>query len=151
MIVELIQGLGSAAAGEVVKFIRTNIYGVKRVIEKEKIEAEAELRRSFDVSLDEEDAKEVRREFERQLKYGFPLTEDLAYVGEEFAERITSLHGAKAGLSTPVLSLWLYKFVTQLLERVLSKGTASLQTIIPVAAVETHGDDSGYTVKTSRG
>ncbi|CZR66791.1 related to oxidoreductase [Phialocephala subalpina] len=157
-IVELIEGLGETAAGEVVKFIRENIYGVKRVIEKEKIEAEAELRRSFDVSLDEEDAREVKREYERELESGFPLTEDLQFVGEEFAERvridpsaITSLHGAKAGLSTPVLSLWPYKFVTQLLERVLSKGTANLQTNTAVTAIETHDDDGGYTVTTNRG
>jgi len=150
-IVELIQNHGSTAAGEIVKFVRANIYGVKRVIEKEKIEAEAELRRSFDVSLNKEDAKEVKREFEEQLESGFPLTEDVGYVGEEFAERITSIHGAKAGLSTPILSLWPYKFVTQLLERVLSKGNANLQTNTAVTAIETDDDDGGYTVNTNRG
>ncbi len=87
-IVALIESFGSAAAGEIVEFVRANIYGVKQVIEKEKIEAEAELRRSFDVSLDKEDAREVKRGFERQLDSGFPLTEDLGYVGEEFAERV---------------------------------------------------------------
>lgn len=87
-IIDLIQGLGSNAAGEFVKFVRANIYAVKHVIEKEKINAEAELRRSFDVSLDEEDARKVKKEFEKQLDSGFPLTEDLAFVGEEFAERV---------------------------------------------------------------
>lgn len=87
-IVDLIQTHGSTAAGEIVTFIRANIYAVKRVIEKEKLEAESELRRSFDVSLDEEDAKEVKKEFEEQLESEFPLTEDLGYVGEEFAERV---------------------------------------------------------------
>ncbi|RDW57200.1 hypothetical protein BP5796_12650 [Coleophoma crateriformis] len=150
-IVELIQNYGSTAAGEFVKFVRANIYGVKRVIEKEKIDAEAELRRSFDVSLNEEDASEVKRQFDEQLQSEFPLTEDVNYVGEEFAERITSLHGAVAGLSTPVLSLWPYKFVTQLLERVLSKGNVNLQTNTAVIAVETDDDDRGYTINTSRG
>lgn len=59
------------------------------MIEKEKIEAEAELRRSFDVSIKEEDAREVKREFEEQLESGFPLTEDVGYFGEEFAERVS--------------------------------------------------------------
>lgn len=175
---ELIQNYGSTAAGEIVEFVRANIYGVKRVIEKEKIEAEAELRRSFDVSLDKEDANEVKKKFEEQLQSNFPLTEDVGYVGEEFAERvcidstvvtclytdvsasklmlttssyqITSIHGAKAGLSTPVLSLWPYKFVTQLLERILSKGDTNLQTNTAVTAIETD-DDAGYTVNTNRG
>lgn len=88
-IIELIESLGSTAAGEMVKFMRENIYAVKRVIEKEKIEAQAELRRSFDVSLDAEDAKEVKKNFEKQLESGFPLTEDLGFVGREFAERVS--------------------------------------------------------------
>ena len=88
-IVDLIQSLGSTAAGEVIKFIRANICAVKHVIEKENIEAQGELRRSFDVSLDEKDAREVKTEFEKQLTSGFPLTEDLQYVGEEFAERVS--------------------------------------------------------------
>lgn len=88
-IVDLIQSLGSTAAGEVIKFIRANIYAVKHVIEKENIEAQGELRRSFDVSLDEKDAREVKTEFEKQLASEFPLTEDLQYVGEDFAERVS--------------------------------------------------------------
>lgn len=87
-IVELIQNYGSSTAGEIVKFVRANIYGMKRVIEKENIEAEAELRRSFDVSLDKEDAAEVKREFNEQSNSGFPLSEDVGYVGKEFAERV---------------------------------------------------------------
>jgi glycine/D-amino acid oxidase-like deaminating enzyme len=171
-IVGLIQRHGSDAAGEIVEFIRENIYGVKRVIEKEKIEAEGELRRSFDVSLDDDDAEEVKREFEKQLESGFPLSEDVEYVGKEFAERvriektavialvlllimslyqITSVQGAKGGLSTPVLSLWPYKFVTQLLERVLKKGNANLQTNTAVTGIETDDNDREYTVHTNRG
>lgn len=41
--------------------------------------------------------------------------------------------------------------MTQLLERVLSKGHVNLQTNTAVTAIETHGDDGGYTVNTSRG
>ena len=88
-IINLIDKLGSTDAGEVVKFIRSNVYGVKRVIEKEKIEAQAELRRSFDVSLQNEDAKEVKREFEKECQSGFPLSEDVGFVGEDFAEHVS--------------------------------------------------------------
>lgn len=85
---ELIQNHGSTAASEIVEFVRANIYGVKRVVEKEKIEAEAELRRSFDVPLNKDDAKMLHREFEEQLESEFPLMEDVGYVGEEFAEGV---------------------------------------------------------------
>ncbi|KAL4909342.1 hypothetical protein BDW74DRAFT_146409 [Aspergillus multicolor] len=156
-ITDLSERIGRDAAGEIVRFVRANIYGVKRVIEDEGIQAEAELRRSIDVSLQDGDAVSVKRGFEEQLRSGFPLMEDVGYIGGEFAERITSIHGAKAGLSTLVLSLWPYKFVTQLLERTLSKspGNINLQTNTPVTAIQTHdspkGDNKIYTVKTDRG
>ena len=92
-IIDLIDSLGIEAAGEMVKFIRENIYALKKVIETEGIEAQAELRRSFDVSIEKGDAEEVRRGFERQLENGFPLSEDLGFVGEEFAERVSLPHG----------------------------------------------------------
>ncbi|KAL3490223.1 FAD dependent oxidoreductase [Aspergillus germanicus] len=158
---ELIQVHGSAAAGEIVQFIRENIYAVKDVIEKEGIAAEAELRRSLDVCLDEDDANAVVEEYEKLRGDGFPLTEDVGCIagdGDRGAvERITSLHGAKIALSTPVLSLWPYKFVTQLLERVLRTGHANLQTSTPVTAIETQvteqtGDrEEYYVIKTPRG
>ena len=102
-IVDLIQSLGSTAAGEVIKFIRANIYAVKHVIEKENIEAQGELRRSFDVSLDEKDAREVKTEFEKQLASGFPLTEDLQYVGEDFAERVSLYPAVIVNLKSSVI------------------------------------------------
>jgi hypothetical protein len=61
------------------------------------------LRRSFDVSLDEEDAREVKTEFQRQLKSGFPLTEDLQYVGDEFAERVSLDSAGIVALKTGVI------------------------------------------------
>ena len=87
-IVDLIDEVGVPAAGDVVEFVRANIYAVKSVIEKEKIDAEAELRRSFDVALEEEDAGNVKKEFEAQLESGFPLMEEVNFVGPEFAERV---------------------------------------------------------------
>ncbi|PYI15975.1 FAD dependent oxidoreductase [Aspergillus violaceofuscus CBS 115571] len=158
---ELIQVHGFAVAGEIVRFIKENIYAVKDVIEKEAIAAEAELRRSLDVCLDEDDANAVREEYEKLREDGFPLMEDVGCItgnGDKgVVERITSLHGAEVALSTPVLSLWPYKFVTQLLELVLRTGHANLQTNTPVTAIETQAtEQSGdreeqYVIKTPRG
>lgn len=65
--------------------------------------------------------------------------------------QITSVHDAKAGLSTAVLSLWPYKFVTQLLERVLMKGNVNLQTNTIVQAIGSSDDGKEYTIITERG
>lgn len=83
---------GRSNAGDIIRFIRANIYAVKRVIEEENIDAEAELRRSFDVSLTEDDARAITREFEELLQDGFPLMQDVGYVGERFAERVRFPH-----------------------------------------------------------
>ncbi|KAL2842786.1 FAD dependent oxidoreductase [Aspergillus pseudoustus] len=156
---ELIQTHGTAVAGEIVKFVRENIFAVKDVIEKEGIEAEAELRRSFDVCLDADDADTVGEVFEELRRGGFPTMEEVGCLKGKFVERITSIHGAKTALSTPILSLWPYKFVTQLLERVLRTGNANLQTNTPVTSIETipadtnnaDGEQENYIIKTPRG
>lgn len=84
----LIQAHGRSDAADIAEFVRANIYAVKRVIEKENIDAEAELRRSFDVPLTEDDARVITREFAELLEDEFPLMQDVGYVGEKFAERV---------------------------------------------------------------
>lgn len=83
-----IASLGRSNAEDIVEFVRGNIYAIKRVIEKEDIDAEAELRRSFDVALTDDDARVITREFEGLLSDGFPLMQDVGYVGERLAERV---------------------------------------------------------------
>lgn len=83
-----IASFGRSNAEDVVEFVRGNIYAIKRVIEKEDIDAEGELRRSFDVALTDDDARVITREFEELLDDGFPLMQDVGYVGERIAERV---------------------------------------------------------------
>ena len=47
--------------------------------------------------------------------------------------------------------MWPYKFVTQLLERVLQKGDVYLQTNTPVESIETNDSNGSYTIVTKRG
>lgn len=92
---ELIQVYGFGVAGEIVQFIRENIYAVKDVIEKEGIAAEAELRRSLDVCLDEDDANAVREKYEKLRGDGFPLMEDVGFITGDgdrgVVERVSAL------------------------------------------------------------
>jgi hypothetical protein len=59
------------------------------------------------------------------------------------------MKGLVAAASVPAVSLWPYKFVTALLERVVELG-ASLYTETPVEAVAS-SDDGAVTLKTARG
>lgn len=62
--------------------------------------------------------------------------------------QITGVKGAVAAFSSPALSLWPYKFVTGLLERVLDLG-ATLYTNTPVESVQ--ASDSSVLLSTSKG
>lgn len=62
--------------------------------------------------------------------------------------QITGVKGAVAAFSSPALSLWPYKFVTGLLERVLDLG-ATLYTNTPVESAQ--ASDSSVLLSTSKG
>jgi glycine/D-amino acid oxidase-like deaminating enzyme len=64
--------------------------------------------------------------------------------------QVTSVKDAQAAMSAPVLSLWPYKFVTQLLGRLVEEEALNLQTNTPVEAVHLHNDHS-TTALTPRG
>lgn len=53
---------------------------------------------------------------------------------------MTSIVGAQSALSIPACSLWPYKIVSQLLDRLVKKGVVNLQTNTAVTAVSNAGD-----------
>lgn len=52
------------------------------------------------------------------------------------AEHVTSIKGAKAAISSPVCSLWPYKFVTQLLDRIIDSVNLQTNTTVPKVSVD---------------
>lgn len=96
----------------------------------------------------------MEQAFRRCRDRGDKWTREVAWVGPEWAERLTSVQGAQGAFNVPACSLWPYKFVTGLLERTMAAhpGLLNLQTETPVLRVQEvveqglHGDGSTITV-----
>lgn len=65
-------------------------------------------------------------------------------------EQVTSMKGAKGAFSSPACSLWPYKFVSQLLAKLIGKGVINLQTNTPVSSISSTVDGANQ-IYTSRG
>ncbi|ROV98332.1 hypothetical protein VMCG_07157 [Cytospora schulzeri] len=143
---------GRTASEEMARFVKAQIYALKEAVEKEHINCEFELRRSYDVFKSEDDAREMEAAWRRDyLGNGYEWTGDVHWVGPDFAERLASVKGARGAFSVPACSFWPYKFVTGLLERSMARNDRlNLQTETPVLSVQTNGDGSSI-VHTARG
>ena len=136
---------------------------MKDAVDREDLDCEFEMRRSYDVYIDEGDAKEAEKLYRTAIREGHQWARDFDFVGEEFAEQVrliyipwltggrctdrkqvTSIQGAKAAISMPVCSLWPYKFVTQLLSKLVDSRAVTLFTHTPVLSISS--SDTSLTV-----
>lgn len=142
---------GTAAADDFARFVWAQSTALKEVIEKEDIDCEFELRRSYDVFKSEDEVAKLEAKWKEYLAKGCEWTSNVHWIGSEFAERLTSIKDAKGAFSVPACSLWPYKFVTGLLERAMGKNPRlNLQTETPVLSMETN-EDGSTTIQTARG
>ncbi|KAJ4346394.1 uncharacterized protein N0V89_010323 [Didymosphaeria variabile] len=144
--------LGPDGVDELQAFVQGVIANLKQVAEDEELDCELEIRRSFDVQLDDNDASALKDIYQASRKAGHYWTKDVGFVLPEYLEQVTSIKGAKAAESVPCCSLWPYKFVTQLLERLVSRYPEQLnvQMTTPVTAVSVLADGTNA-ITTSRG
>ncbi|KAK8050786.1 hypothetical protein PG994_012516 [Apiospora phragmitis] len=153
-ITSIIQKHGPAAADQFAALVRAQLDALKEIVERERLDdCEFELRRSYDVFLHADEAAEMEAKWRECRERGYPWTREHDFVGARFAERVTSVRGAKAAFSGPACSLWPYKLVTQLLERAMERNPRlNLQTETPVVSVEAlDGGRSGTVIHTDRG
>ncbi|GAP88120.1 putative FAD dependent oxidoreductase [Rosellinia necatrix] len=129
---------GRAGVGDgLVAFVDAHIDAFKDVVERERIDCEFELRRSYDVFLNEKDAASLRESWAHHSARGEPWMRSRQLVGAGLAESVSSVKGARAAVSSPACSMWPYKFVTQLIARTMDRNPAlNLQTETPVLGVE---------------
>ncbi|KAF2662536.1 FAD dependent oxidoreductase [Lophiostoma macrostomum CBS 122681] len=124
----------------------------KQIINEEKLDCEFELRRSHDVQLETPESEQLKQMYDEGCKAGHEWTKDVSWIGPEHVEQVTSIKGAKSAFSVPACSLWPYKFVSQLLSRLLERHPDHLnfQTNTPVTSVDLQVDTSSV-VTTPRG
>ncbi|KAI0485326.1 FAD dependent oxidoreductase [Xylariaceae sp. FL0804] len=152
---------GGAATAAAVAFVDAQIAALKDAVQREGLDCEFELRRSWDAFVGgAEEAAEVEAGWRAAVARGDAWTRERDWVegGPRLASALTGVRDARAAVSGPVCSLWPYKFVTQLLARAMERNPRlNLQTETPVLGVEEQqveddDDNDGTTlVLTSRG
>ncbi|KAF2008758.1 FAD dependent oxidoreductase [Aaosphaeria arxii CBS 175.79] len=125
---------------------------IKHIVEKEELDCQLELRRSFDVQTDAEDSKRLKKLFDDSRAKGARWTKDTSFIDERYAEQITSIKGATSAFSVPACSFWPYKFATLLVERLLERypGKLNVQTNTLVKSVKQQENGTNL-VTTARG
>lgn len=76
-------------AQEVAAFVNEQIYAIKDAVESEGLDCEFELRRSYDVFLDEGEAREAEKLFGDSLKMKQKWTRYVDFVGGKRAEQVS--------------------------------------------------------------
>ncbi|KAE8446105.1 hypothetical protein EG329_012476 [Mollisiaceae sp. DMI_Dod_QoI] len=142
---------GAVMASAIAKFESSQVYAVKDLVEKEKIDCDFTLTRAVDAFLDQAHADKAQAEFEMLLESGEPSTRDVqCKVGKE-AEALSGVKGAKLAFSFTAAHIWPYKMVMHLLQRAVNRGV-NLQTNTPVLSVSETASKEGYqTIVTARG
>ncbi|GAB7356819.1 hypothetical protein MBLNU459_g7700t2 [Dothideomycetes sp. NU459] len=149
----LIKEVGLEAAEEYAAFVNNQIHALEDVIINEHIDCEFELRRSYDVFINTNEAEEATKLFQESLAAKQSWTRNVDLIDEKYAEQVTSIKGAKAALSMPACSLWPYKLVAGLLARLVDAKEVELHTWTPVTEIShenSEGDGSNF-LHTSRG
>ncbi|KAI0400814.1 FAD dependent oxidoreductase superfamily protein [Xylaria palmicola] len=128
---------GPELAGHLIAFAEAQIDALGDAVERERLDCEFELRRSYDVFLNDKDAASLRESWDRHSARGEAWMRPRQLLGADLAEAVSGVKGARAAASSPACSLWPYKFVTQLLARTMERNPAlNLQTETPVVGIE---------------
>ena len=148
---DYIEKYGVEAAAEISNHEVAHIQAIKKLVEKEDIDCDFTLTRTFDVFLDEDFARKSKAAYDVRVKKGVTSIQDAHFTPARHAERVSGVKGAKGCFSFTAAHLWPYKLVTHLLGLAVAKGL-NLQTDTPVTHVASTADADGrYVVATPRG
>lgn len=84
----LIQRHGVEAAETHFAFVQKQLSAFKQIVETERLDCEFELRRSYDVYLNEDEAKLARKQYEQSLRDGQKWTEAVQMLDCAMAEQV---------------------------------------------------------------
>ncbi|KAI4719498.1 FAD dependent oxidoreductase [Aureobasidium sp. EXF-10727] len=105
----VMQDRGLDAANEIAAFVSAQKYHMKDAVDREGLSCEFEMRRSYDVFVDRQEAVEAEQLYRTAVKEGYQWARDLDFVGPEIAEQLLS-RLVDSGVvtlytNTPVLSI----------------------------------------------
>jgi hypothetical protein len=79
---------GLEAANSLAEFVKAQQYHMKDAVDREGLDCEFEMRRTYDVYIDEKDAKEAEELYHAAMEEGHEWARDLDFVGSERAEQV---------------------------------------------------------------
>lgn len=144
---------GGKARTEFQSYVLRVMLELKAVAEEEELDCEFELRRSFDVFTDLQEAQDISQRYEKARKNGEAWTQNVSWIGKDRAESITSIAGAKGAFSVPIALFWPYKFVSSLLARMLQRWPTRLnvQMLTPITGLTSATSNTTTFLSTHRG
>ncbi|KAF4426427.1 Gamma-glutamylputrescine oxidoreductase [Colletotrichum fructicola] len=146
-----IEKYGVDAAVEVANFEASQVFAVKELVEKEKIDCDFTLTRTCDATLNEGLATATEEAFAKLVESGVANLKDVHYTPRARAEMVSGVKGALSCFTFTAGHIWPYKMVMHFLKGVVQKG-ANLQTHTPVTHIsENPLLDGRWEVSTARG
>ncbi|PWY76133.1 FAD dependent oxidoreductase [Aspergillus sclerotioniger CBS 115572] len=135
-------------ATQVINHQLEQLSALKEVVDKESIDCDLKVTRSFDVFFEEDHAREIREFIDEKKSEGVLWAKEVEWIEGSDVDKISGVMNGKGALIVPAISLWPYKLVTALLSRVLELG-GQLYTETRVTRVEEGSNQT--TITTSRG
>jgi len=86
--VKWVKEYGLEATQEVADLVNEQIYAMKHIVEAEKLDCEFELRRSYDVYLDESQSQDAHLAFQSSLDAEHVWTRDVDEIDPHFVEQV---------------------------------------------------------------
>lgn len=83
---------GLEAANEMAAFLSDQKYAMKDAVDREGLNCEFEMRRSYDVYVDEGDAKQAEELYRTAIRESHQWARDFDFVGGEFVEQVSVIH-----------------------------------------------------------
>jgi hypothetical protein len=96
---------GPEVVESIVAYVEAQIDALKDVVERESLDCEFELRRSYDVFMNEKEASSLRGSWNQRLARGEPWMRPRQLVDAKFAETVSSVTGARVAVSSPACSM----------------------------------------------
>jgi len=81
---------GPEAAKELSLFQAEQVYAIKGVVEKEKLDCDLILTRCFETMLDQSQADKMKEIYDKQLQTGLDYIRDVNFIGPKHVERVKS-------------------------------------------------------------
>jgi glycine/D-amino acid oxidase-like deaminating enzyme len=92
-------------AESVAAYVDAQINAFRDVVEREKLDCEFELRRSYDVFTNEKDAEALLKSWDEHSDRGHSWMRPRQLVDAKFTEALSSVTGARATVSSPACSM----------------------------------------------